>query len=155
MLKVGPKILSLVGRSGVGKTTVLESWLPYLQGQGYRVGLVKHSHHPLANDPPQKDTARLSACAWSLLSTPSGMQIRGQLEWTALVEWLSTQVDLVLVEGGKTSPFLKIEVVRQYPPIMPIDQVVASLGKAVAGLPHLAWGDPAGWTRFWQDLPGL
>jgi molybdopterin-guanine dinucleotide biosynthesis protein B len=141
-----------VGRSGVGKTTVLESWLAYLQEQGYRVGVVKHSHHPLADDPPDKDSARLRQSLWTGLVTPSGMQIRGALDWIQWVEWLSTQADLVLVEGGKHSPFLKIEVVREQPPMLPADQVVATLGEAVPGLPHLPWRDPAGWTRFWQGL---
>ncbi len=50
--------------------------------------------------------------------------------------WLSQTVDLVLIEGGKSSPFPKIEVVRGQVPLLPPNQLVASLGDPVASLPH-------------------
>ena len=146
-------MVALVGRSGVGKTTVLELWLTYLQELGYRVGVVKHSHHPLPPDPPGKDSRRLGGGAWSLLATPTGMQLRGAVDWVAGVHWLAPSVDLVLLEGGKSSPFPKIEVVRGKPPLLEPSQLVATLGDPVSNLPHLDWQDPAGWTRFWLDLP--
>lgn len=140
------KILCLVGRSGSGKTTVLEQWLPYLRSLGYRVAVVKHSHHSLPEEPPEKDSVRLGA---TVLATPNGLRVF-DLEWTEMAEWLAGRHDLVLVEGGKSSPFPKIEVLRGHPPLVPITELLATLGDEVAGLPNLHWDDPAGWTRYWR-----
>lgn len=41
----GPLIVSFVGSSGVGKTTVVEQLIPLLRAAGLRVGTVKHAPH--------------------------------------------------------------------------------------------------------------
>ncbi len=44
-MAVTPMIVSFVGTSGVGKTTVVEALVPLLRASGLRVGTVKHAPH--------------------------------------------------------------------------------------------------------------
>ena len=53
-----PPIVSIVGPSGVGKTTLLERLIPELTGRGYRVGTIKHDVHGFEIDQPGKDSWR-------------------------------------------------------------------------------------------------
>ncbi|MBS2033518.1 molybdopterin-guanine dinucleotide biosynthesis protein MobB [bacterium] len=143
-------ILCLVGRSGSGKTTVLERWLDHLRGLGWRVAALKHSHHPLPEDQSGKDSARLRADCTGL-ATPNGIQLRGQLDWTELAMWLAPRFDLLLIEGGKASPFPKLEVLRGQPPFMKESALLATIGDRLGALPCLPLDDPEAWTAFYTS----
>ena len=43
-----PPIISIAGRSKVGKTTFLTRLIAELVSRGYRVGVIKHSVHPFS-----------------------------------------------------------------------------------------------------------
>jgi molybdopterin-guanine dinucleotide biosynthesis protein MobB len=47
-------ILGVVGWSGSGKTTLLEFLVKELCTLGHSVNVVKHSHHDIIIEPPQK-----------------------------------------------------------------------------------------------------
>ena len=69
-LDILPLIISIVGYSKSGKTTLLEKMIPVLTGKGYSVGLIKHSGHGFSLDQPEKDSQRLGrpgppAWSWS------------------------------------------------------------------------------------------
>ncbi len=51
-------IISVVGKSDVGKTTLLEKLLVELKKRGYRVATIKHDVHGFNIDQPGKDTWR-------------------------------------------------------------------------------------------------
>ena len=51
-------IASFAGPSNSGKTTFLESLIPLLCKEGFRVGMLKHCHHPLHNK-EHSDSRRL------------------------------------------------------------------------------------------------
>ena len=51
-------VVSLVGKSGVGKTTALERVIREIKRRGYRVGTVKHDTHGFDMDKPGKDSWR-------------------------------------------------------------------------------------------------
>ncbi|MCK4847203.1 MAG: molybdopterin-guanine dinucleotide biosynthesis protein B, partial [Deltaproteobacteria bacterium] len=51
-------IISIVGLSGSGKTTVLEKLITELSERGLKVGTIKHSCHPHPVDAPGKDSWR-------------------------------------------------------------------------------------------------
>ena len=39
-----PKIITIVGKSNSGKTTLLEKLITHLTQKGYKIGSVKHAH---------------------------------------------------------------------------------------------------------------
>ena len=51
-------IVSIVGKSDIGKTTLIEKLLPELTGRGYRVATVKHDVHGFEVDREGKDSWR-------------------------------------------------------------------------------------------------
>ena len=144
-------ILSIVGHSGAGKSTVLEQWAWYLRDRGYRLGLAKHSHHAASFPAEGKDSQRLARCfpEWVVLASQDGIHVEGDLAqansdqtWESYLEEQSARVDLVLVEGGSLSAFPKIEVVRGREPRLPRSAVLARIGE------DLELSDPRGWTSF-------
>jgi molybdopterin-guanine dinucleotide biosynthesis protein B len=53
------RVISVAGRSGAGRTTLLEKLISELKRRGYRVATVKHhAHAGLEVDQPGKDTWR-------------------------------------------------------------------------------------------------
>jgi len=55
-----PPIVSFVGNSGAGKTTLLEKVVRELKGRGYKVAVIKHSHHDFQIDQEGKDSWRFA-----------------------------------------------------------------------------------------------
>ena len=140
-------VLGVIGRSGSGKTTLLEFVVKELAARGLRVNLVKHSHHDLALEPPQKDSAslRLAGAAEVLVASPYSFAIVHELRGApepSLAQQLARMgpADLTLVEGFKTDPIPKLEVFRPevgQAPLYPHDPhviAVASDSPAPAGL---------------------
>jgi molybdopterin-guanine dinucleotide biosynthesis protein B len=111
-------VVSVVGRSGVGKTTALELIVRELKQRGYRVGTVKHDAHGFDMDKPGKDSwrhARAGSDAVAV-SGPRKMALIRQLDQEMpLDEIVSLMggVDLVLTEGYKRGDKPKIEVTRR------------------------------------------
>jgi len=113
-------ILSIVGRSNSGKTTLLEKLIAELTNHGLRIGTIKHSHHQPSLDTPGKDSWRhkQAGAAAALLVGSRQMQLVADLhigEEAApreLAARLFTGMDLVLLEGYGGMPGPKIEVVR-------------------------------------------
>ena len=65
-------IVSFVGRSGAGKTTLIERLIPELRAMGVGVGTVKHDVHGFEIDYPGKDSWRHKQAGSSvtLISSP-------------------------------------------------------------------------------------
>lgn len=112
------KLLGLIGWSGSGKTHLLTRLLPLYVARGLRVSTIKHAHHGFDLDQPGKDSFQhreagahevliASAARWALMHEVDGPEP----SLDQLVARLSP-VDLVLVEGFKTSSHPKIEVYR-------------------------------------------
>lgn len=113
-----PLVVSVVAKSGTGKTTLLERILPELRGRGVRVGVLKHHSHESSFDVPGKDTYRLAAAGADVVVGASPVQVAvfrrengsGQLD--ALIATYFDGLDLVLIEGFKRGSYPKIEVHR-------------------------------------------
>ena len=111
-----PVIVSFVGRSESGKTTLIEKLIPVLLRRGLRVGTIKHTHHTPELDRSGKDSARHLAAGASTVVLASSGQI--QLVKTGvngglggLVRYFD-DVDLLITEGFKQERTTKIEVLR-------------------------------------------
>lgn len=113
------RIFGIAGRSGMGKTTLLEKLIPELTARHVSVSLIKHSHKPIDVDRPGKDSYRLreAGCTevlllgnerWALMH-----ELRGAPEPTLeqLVPHMQ-RCDLLLIEGFKGGDFPKLEVWR-------------------------------------------
>ncbi len=113
------QILGVIGWSGSGKTSLLEHLVRELTAAGYKINVVKHSHHDVTIEPPQKDSSRLRMAGAQdvLLASPYRYVIAHELRQEAepsLNELLShlSPADLTLVEGYKWEAMPKIEVHR-------------------------------------------
>ena len=114
-----PKIVSFVGKSKCGKTTLIEKLIPELNQRGYRVGTIKHhSHTGIEVDKPGKDTWRMAeagAHAVAMVS-PGKMFLlrdtRGEMPLEKVKDLLG-EVDIILAEGFLSSAQEKIEIVRR------------------------------------------
>ena len=123
------KVFGIAGRSGMGKTTLLERLVPELRARGLVVSLIKHSHKAIEIDRPGKDSYRLreAGCQEVLLLGDGRWALMHELRGDAeppLAYLLSRiqRCDLVLVEGFKSGDFPKLEVWRASegkPPLWP------------------------------------
>ncbi len=107
-------VVSFIGRSNSGKTTLLEKVVRELKSKGYRVGVVKHTHHNFAIDHPGKDSWRLAQAGSDVvaLSSPNKVAFIEHVESEVDLDQLSTffegKVDIVLAEGYKKGNAAKI-----------------------------------------------
>lgn len=99
-------VVGVVGRSGTGKTTLLERLLPALSARGLRVAAVKHTSHGFSADREGKDSHRLyvsGALAVALVSREQlATFVRRNDEGPRLAAALASLphgLDLVLAEG--------------------------------------------------------
>ena len=116
-----PPIVSIVAKSGTGKTTLLEKLIGELKRRGYAVGAVKHDAHRFEIDREGKDSWRLTQAGADtmLITSPAKVamvkQNRDGVE-PSLVEAIAAycgDLDIVLTEGFKKSSLPKIEVHRR------------------------------------------
>jgi len=111
-------ILSLVGSSNSGKTTLMEKLVSGLVDKGLRIATIKHSHHQPEMDTPGKDSWRhkQAGASTSLLVGPEKMLMVSDVDETLNPQLLTARLfgdyDLVLVEGYASVPGPKIEVLR-------------------------------------------
>ncbi|WP_321371616.1 molybdopterin-guanine dinucleotide biosynthesis protein B [uncultured Desulfuromusa sp.] len=118
---MAPPVISVVAKSGTGKTTLLEKLITELKKRGYRVGAVKHDAHNFSIDHEGKDSWRLTqAGADTTLITSAGkIAMIKQIppdrepELSATLADYTADVDIVLTEGFKRSTMPKIEVHRR------------------------------------------
>ncbi len=112
-------ILSIVGKSNTGKTTLAEKLIKELKGRGYRVAVIKHAARELDMDRPGTDSSRLAAAGadgvW--VTSPRGLYAFRPVERDLALEELLYSVgpgfDVILAEGFKESPMPRIEVHRK------------------------------------------
>ena len=111
------QLLSFVGKSGVGKTTLIEKLVTELKQRGYRIAVVKHHAHTTPIDGRGKDSWRFAEAGASVAVVSSPVEIarfeRVTRELT-LDEIASRiqDVDLIVTEGFKREAAPKIEVSR-------------------------------------------
>jgi molybdopterin-guanine dinucleotide biosynthesis protein B len=98
-------VVSFVGNSGAGKTTILEKTVRELKGRGYRVAVIKHAHHDFQIDYPGKDSWRFSEAGSDVvvISSPAKMaMVEPRSEEPSLDELIALvegKADIILTEG--------------------------------------------------------
>ena len=117
---MAPPILSFVGRSNSGKTTLIERVIPELTRVGYRVATVKHAGHGFELDTEGKDSWRHKQAGASTVVVVSkgNMAMFADVSKEMNVEevrdrFLDDQTDLIIAEGWKSEGYPKIAVVRE------------------------------------------
>lgn len=116
--RLAPPVVSVVAKSGTGKTTFLEKLIPALRARGLRVGVLKHHGHPTPFDVPGKDTYRLAQAGADVVIGASAVQVAvfrqedGAADLDAVIARHAAGLDLVLTEGYKRGSYPKIEVHR-------------------------------------------
>ncbi|QTA82319.1 Molybdopterin-guanine dinucleotide biosynthesis adapter protein [Desulfonema limicola] len=109
-------IISFVGKSGSGKTTLIEKLIPELKKRGYRIGVVKHTHHEVKMDKNGKDSTRHkeAGAEMVILASSGRISMVRDLPYDSLksLEIYFSDLDLVITEGFKKEDKPKIEVFR-------------------------------------------
>lgn len=148
-------VVSIVGRSNVGKTTFLEKLIRELKRRGYRVGTVKHYEHDFDIDVPGKDSWRHAQAGSdvTVISSPQKLafvrRLDAELPLDEIVS-LMPLVDIVLTEGYKQEHKPKIEVWRGATPqelLSAPDELIALVTEQPCegiSVPQFGYDDAAG-----------
>jgi len=111
-------IVSIVGRSNTGKTTLIEKLIPELRRRGYRVATIKHNIHGFDIDHEGKDSWRhkKAGARVTLVASPHSVAViedaDRDYELAELRDRYIRDVDIILSEGFKKNPHPKIEIMR-------------------------------------------
>ena len=112
-------ILSIVGKSDSGKTTLIEKLVPELTRRGYRIATVKHDVHGFEVDREGKDSWRhkQAGAHTVVISSPDKValirDVEKDLTLDEIRDKLIQDVDLILSEGYKKDVQPKIEIFRK------------------------------------------
>jgi len=111
-----PPILSVVGKSQSGKTTLIEKLIPELKRRGYKIGTVKHAPHKIDMDKKGKDSWRHKAAGADtvIVVAPGTVAMVKDDNPDSLddLEKYFDGMDLIITEGFKRKHKPKIEICR-------------------------------------------
>jgi molybdopterin-guanine dinucleotide biosynthesis protein B len=129
-----PQVISVVGTSKSGKTTLIEKLIPELKKRGYRIGTVKHTSHGFDMDKKGKDSWRHKAAGADTVIVASRERIvmvkEENMAGLERIEKYFDDVDLVITEGFKKENRPKIEIYRSHKnkaPLYKNDKTVIAL----------------------------
>jgi len=155
------KVISIVGHSGAGKTTLVEKLIRELCARGVKVATIKHAHHKVVLDTPGKDSYRYkeAGAVMSMLVTSNELQLVADAVDRREPEQLAArflgEADLVLAEGFSLGSGPKIEVLRRAcdkPPRCAIEDgliaIVTDMDEVYPQLPHFGLEDIASIVHF-------
>jgi molybdopterin-guanine dinucleotide biosynthesis protein B len=157
-------VISIVGHSGAGKTTLVEKLIRELSSRGVRVATIKHAHHKVVLDTPGKDSYRYkeAGAVMSMLVTTNQLQVvadaTDRREPEQLAQRFLGEADLVLAEGFSLCATPKIEVLRRAcdkPPRCAVEDGIIAMAtdmdEIYPQLPHFGLEDISGIVQFILD----
>lgn len=115
----GVAVVSFVGKSNSGKTTLIEKVIRELCSRGYRVGSIKHDAHHFEIDLPGKDSFRHreAGARMVVISSPDKIatvrMLTAERSMDELAASFGDSVDIIVTEGFKRAGKPKIEVLRR------------------------------------------
>jgi molybdopterin-guanine dinucleotide biosynthesis protein B len=110
------RVMAIVGRSKIGKTTLMVKLIAELTARGVRVATMKHTRHHFETDQPGKDSYKhfeAGAAASGVFSDEKLAVVKRLDKPVAVREIISQYLaghDLVLIEGLKSDDLPKIEI---------------------------------------------
>jgi len=111
-------VITIIGSSGCGKTTLLEKVIPELKQKGYRIATVKHhSHAGFEIDQPGKDSWRHARAGSDhvVIAAPDKIASYRLVDKEPSLDEITREiklVDIILVEGYKAAGKPSIEIIR-------------------------------------------
>lgn len=111
-------ILSIVGKSDSGKTTLLEKVVKELKVRGYRVATIKHDAHSFEIDHEGKDSWRhkKAGADVTIISSPTKLAMVADTDHDHTLAEIRDRfvqgMDIIVSEGYKRETHPKIEVFR-------------------------------------------
>ena len=128
-----PPIVSIVGKSKSGKTTLMEKLIGELKSRGYRVATIKHTPQGMTFDNLDKDSWRhiQAGSEATVVSSPDKVVLvkpaTQALTLDEIARLVGEDYDIILTEGFKQGNAPKIEVHRRQvgPPLSAVKRVMA------------------------------
>jgi molybdopterin-guanine dinucleotide biosynthesis protein B len=126
-------IISIVGKSKSGKTTLIEKLVPELKSRGYKIATVKHTTHFSAIDTPGKDSWRhiKAGSGATAISSSQGIVLfkptKQEAPLEQVIQLLAKEHDIIIAEGFKEENTPKIQVHRKKvgTPLSGLENVIA------------------------------
>lgn len=153
-----PPVISIVGKSESGKTTLIERLVPELKRRGYRIGIVKHAHHGFDMDRKGKDSYRhrQAGADTVMIASPGQIAMIKSVPSECLDDLVPyfEDMDLLITEGFKSDGAQKIEVFRaerhRHPACLEDDTLMAMVSDTPLDVtvPQFATGDIRAITEF-------
>jgi len=112
-------VVSIVGKTGTGKTTLIERLITEFKKRGYRIATVKHSPRSIDIDKPGKDSWKFTQAGSDIviISSPDKLAFIKSTDHDPSIEeilrLIGSELDLALVEGFRKGKAPKIEVHRK------------------------------------------
>lgn len=110
-----PKIIAVSGYKNSGKTTLITRLITRLSEEGIRIATIKHDGHDFEADREGTDTYKhlqAGAVGTAIFSEHKYMIVNHVKTTEELLIESFSQVDLILLEGFKSSEYPKIELVK-------------------------------------------
>jgi molybdopterin-guanine dinucleotide biosynthesis protein B len=110
-------VISFVGYSNSGKTTVLTQVVRELKSRGYRIAVIKHDAHGFDIDVPGKDTAKHAEAGADIVCISSVNKLayiearQAEIPLDEVIHRIQ-DVDVIFTEGYKRENKPKVEVFR-------------------------------------------
>ena len=166
----GIPVVSVVGKSDSGKTTLMEGLIRALTSRGWRVATCKHHVHEVDIDQPGKDSWRHARAGSrvTMISSPTQFAVVRQVESERSLDEIAAEAtaggcDILLTEGFKRSGNVRIEISR----LARSDEMISEPSDILAlvtdnpdlrpeGVPIFGLGDASALAEFIEErfLPG-